>query len=74
MVKRKTILTVAGETERYLYFVVEGVQRAFYLGEKNKDEKKLESIKNSISGSDLATLLYTVQLGSISVDPSARTT
>ena len=28
--KRKTILTAAGETERYLYFVLEGVQRAFY--------------------------------------------
>lgn len=33
--KRKTVLTSAGETERYLYFVLEGVQRAFYLeGEK----------------------------------------
>lgn len=30
--KRKTILTAAGETERYLYFVLEGVQRAFYIG------------------------------------------
>lgn len=28
--KRKTLLTAAGETERYLYFVLEGVQRAFY--------------------------------------------
>lgn len=28
--KRKTIMTAAGETERYLYFVLEGVQRAFY--------------------------------------------
>jgi CRP-like cAMP-binding protein len=31
--KRKTILTVAGETERYLYFVLDGVQRAFYLSD-----------------------------------------
>ena len=30
--KRKTILTTAGETEKYLYFVLDGVQRAFYLG------------------------------------------
>jgi hypothetical protein len=30
--KRKTVLTAAGETERYLYFVLEGVQRAFYVG------------------------------------------
>jgi len=29
--KRKTILTTAGETEKYLYFVVEGVQRAYYV-------------------------------------------
>jgi CRP-like cAMP-binding protein len=29
--KRKTVLTVAGETERYLYFVLDGVQRAFYV-------------------------------------------
>lgn len=32
-VKRKTLLTAAGETERWLYFVVEGVQRAFYIGD-----------------------------------------
>ena len=31
--KRKTVLTAAGETERYLYFVLEGVQRAFYTNE-----------------------------------------
>ena len=36
-VKRKTILTAAGETERYLYFVLEGVQRAFYIGDENKE-------------------------------------
>jgi CRP-like cAMP-binding protein len=35
--KRKTILTAAGETERYLYFVVEGVQRAFYIGEEKQE-------------------------------------
>jgi CRP-like cAMP-binding protein len=27
--KRKTLLTTAGSTERYLYFVLEGVQRAY---------------------------------------------
>ncbi|MGN6165158.1 MAG: Crp/Fnr family transcriptional regulator [Flavisolibacter sp.] len=31
--KRKTVLTAAGDTERNLYFVLEGVQRSFYLGE-----------------------------------------
>ena len=35
--KRKTILTTAGETERYLYFVLEGVQRAFYIGGEKQE-------------------------------------
>lgn len=34
--KRKTVLTAAGETERYLYFVLEGVQRAFYFDADNE--------------------------------------
>lgn len=29
--KRKTVLTAAGETERHLYFVLDGVQRAFCI-------------------------------------------
>lgn len=29
--KRKTTITVAGEVEKYLYFVTEGVQRGYYL-------------------------------------------
>ncbi len=29
--KRKTILTAAGETERHVYFVLNGVQRIFYI-------------------------------------------
>ena len=36
--KRKTILTAAGETERYLYFVLEGVQRAFFVGNNERQE------------------------------------
>ncbi len=35
--KRKTVLTTAGEVERHLYFVVEGVQRAFYIGDKHPE-------------------------------------
>lgn len=31
--KRKAIITAAGETEKYLYFVLEGVQRGFYAKE-----------------------------------------
>lgn len=34
--KRKTMLTAAGETERHLYFVLEGVQRAFYVDADNE--------------------------------------
>ena len=34
--KRKTVLTAAGETEPYLYFVLEGVQRAFYFEEEKE--------------------------------------
>jgi len=36
--KRKTILTAAGETERHLYFVLEGVQRAFFVGDHERQE------------------------------------
>lgn len=30
---RKTIMTAPGETERYLYYVIEGIQKSYYLGE-----------------------------------------
>ena len=50
-VKRKTVLTAAGETERWLYFVVEGVQRAFYLGdEPNKEATIVFTYPPSFSG------------------------
>lgn len=49
-VKRKTILTAAGETERYVYFVQEGVQRAFYLGEDNKEATIVFTYPSSFSG------------------------
>ena len=31
--KRKTILTSQGQTERYLYFTIEGIQKSYYLFE-----------------------------------------
>jgi len=34
---RKTILTRAGETERNLYFVTEGVQRVYYYDEQDRE-------------------------------------
>ncbi len=49
-VKRKTILTAAGEKERYLYFVLEGVQRAFYLTSDNKEATIVFTYPPSFSG------------------------
>lgn len=49
-VKRKVVLTAAGETERYLYFVVEGIQRAFYLGDDNKEATIVFTYPPSFSG------------------------
>ena len=48
--KRKTILTKQGETERYLYFVTEGVQRAFYAGEQDKEATIVFTYPFSFSG------------------------
>ena len=39
--KRRTILTAAGERERYLYFVTEGIQRVFFLTEDGAKEATL---------------------------------
>lgn len=49
-VKRKIILTAAGETERYLYFVLEGVQRAFYLADENREATIVFTYPPSFSG------------------------
>lgn len=48
--KRKTILTAAGDTEKYLYFITEGVQRAFYIGENNKEATIVFTYPFSFSG------------------------
>jgi CRP-like cAMP-binding protein len=61
-VKRKTILTAAGETERYLYFVNEGVQRAFYLGDDNKDATIVFTYPPSFSGVADSFLTQTASL------------
>lgn len=49
-VKRKTMLTAAGETERHLYFVLEGLQRAFYIGDGNKEATIVFTYPPSFSG------------------------
>jgi CRP-like cAMP-binding protein len=48
--KRKTILTAAGEIERYLYFVTEGVQRAFHLDDKHPEATVVFTYPYSFSG------------------------
>lgn len=48
--KRKTILTASGETEKHLYFIVDGVQRAFYVGDKNKEATIVFTYPYSFSG------------------------
>jgi CRP-like cAMP-binding protein len=48
--KRKTILTAAGETERYLYFVLEGVQRGFYIGHDKQEATIVFMYPPSFSG------------------------
>lgn len=48
--KRKAILTEAGETERYLYFVLDGVQRAYSLNEGQRETTLLFTSEGSFSG------------------------
>lgn len=48
--KRKTVLTASGEVERHLYFVEEGVQRAFYVGNNHHDVTIIFSYPGSFSG------------------------
>ena len=48
--KRKTILTAAGETERYLYFVLEGIQRGFYIGDDKQEATIVFTYAPSFSG------------------------
>ncbi|HVK49184.1 MAG TPA: Crp/Fnr family transcriptional regulator [Pseudobacter sp.] len=48
--KRKTVLTAAGETERHLYFVLEGVQRAFHVDDHHPDATIVFTYPHSFSG------------------------
>ena len=48
--KRKTILTAAGEVERQLYFVLEGVQRAFFLDDDHPEATIVFTYAGSFSG------------------------
>ncbi len=48
--KRKEVLTKAGGTEKYLYFVVEGVQRVFYYDEQNREATLVFTYAPSFGG------------------------
>jgi CRP-like cAMP-binding protein len=48
--KRKTLLTAAGHTEKHLYFVLEGVQRAFYLDDQDREATIVFSYPYSFGG------------------------
>lgn len=48
--KRKTTLTTCGEVEKHLYFVVEGVQRAFYVDDNHPESTIIFTYPYSFSG------------------------
>jgi CRP-like cAMP-binding protein len=50
-VKRKDIITPAGEVEKYLYFVTDGVQRIVYLDDQNRESTLVFSYPPSFGGS-----------------------
>lgn len=47
---RKEILTAAGEQERYLYFVTQGIQRIFYSDEQGREATILFTYAPSFGG------------------------
>lgn len=48
--KRKEILTRAGDTERHLYFVTEGIQRVYYYDEQDREATIIFSYPPSFFG------------------------
>ncbi|TCJ13319.1 Crp/Fnr family transcriptional regulator [Flaviaesturariibacter flavus] len=48
--RRKTLLTAAGDTERYLYFVLEGIQRSYYVNPQEKEATIVFTYPPSFSG------------------------
>ncbi len=47
---RKELLTAPGETERYLYFVVEGVQRVYYFDDQSREATLVFTYAPSFGG------------------------
>jgi len=50
-VKRKEIITAAGDVEKYLYFVTDGVQRILYQDDQNRESTLVFSYAPSFGGS-----------------------
>lgn len=48
--KRKEMLTEAGCVEKYLYFVVDGLQRLYYLDEHNREATLVFSYQSNFGG------------------------
>ena len=48
--KRKEQLTVAGEKEKYLYFVIEGIQRVYYFDKQNREATLVFTYAPSFGG------------------------
>jgi CRP-like cAMP-binding protein len=48
--KRKVILTAAGDTEKYVYFVLKGVQRAYALSDDGREATLVFTYPYSFSG------------------------
>ena len=47
---RKAIMTEAGQTERYIYFVLEGIQKSYFLDNKEKEHVTFFAYAPSFSG------------------------
>ena len=48
--KRKEVLTMAGTEEKHLYFVIEGLQRMYYLDEQNREATLLFTYSGNFGG------------------------
>lgn len=57
--KRKTILTMEGSVERYVYFVLDGIQRAYFVGADGKEATLVFSYPYSFTGVADSFLLQT---------------
>jgi CRP-like cAMP-binding protein len=57
--KRKEVLTLAGDREKYLYFIVKGVQRVYYFDEQAREATLVFTYPPSFGGVLDALLLQT---------------